>query len=412
MSPDFLQKEVLLPFSKADPFTPGAGLGLGLAQRMIEILGGKLAIASTVNKGTIVHVEIPLHLLNEDNESDLDELDVSSDAGGLAGSRPVRQDGIFLTGFDVREVGVRRVGKSLVRSLKQSLCRVVTEIRYASLIVAPKGVSLVNLAHLASQARPGVHIIILDKEDGGRLGLPDTPAMTPSAVECAAMDYLQAIPTTYLKRPLRPSIVSEILKPPDPTPHVVETFVSSVAGGPEATEEAAKSKDVKPETDYISMGRSSSYSTLRPAPVKKSSLTESEIQPSPPTTPDPSASFAESKSHQKGLETPRFVPPLRPGMHEQATDPLPAVSSDPPAWSDSSSSEPHRSVPAGDSRPELKEMKSTPAIVEVKQGGPLRGMYFLDDQLYIADFSIQIVLVVEDNGVNRKILTMMLKRTV
>jgi hypothetical protein len=36
---------------------------------MTEILAGKLATSSTLNKGTLVHIEVPLHLLNQDHES-------------------------------------------------------------------------------------------------------------------------------------------------------------------------------------------------------------------------------------------------------------------------------------------------------------------------------------------------------
>jgi signal transduction histidine kinase len=62
VTPEFLEQEVLRPFPKADSCKPGSALGLGLAQRMIELLGGKLAVASTPGRGTLVNVEVPLHL--------------------------------------------------------------------------------------------------------------------------------------------------------------------------------------------------------------------------------------------------------------------------------------------------------------------------------------------------------------
>lgn len=284
VTPEFLEKEVLQPFTKADPFMPGAGLGLGLAQRMIEILAGKFAIASTLNKGTLVHIEIPLHLLNEDNESDQDELEVTSDAGGSEGSglpprSPIRQDGIYLAGFDCKDLGMRRVGKSLTRTLMLHFCRVVTEIQYASLIVAPDRVDMVHLADVASRARPGVHIIILRKDGGGRSSLLDTSDDPTSPVQIAARELLQAIPMRYLNRPLGPSLIREIVKPVEAEPQLKETFISPVAGGSDAQQIAESPKSARP-----SFGRGSSIDTLRPSPREPSF--DAELMPSPPTSPD------------------------------------------------------------------------------------------------------------------------------
>ena len=400
VTPDFLEKEVLLPFTKADPFMPGAGLGLGLAQRMVEILGGKLAIASTLYKGTIVHVEVPLHLLNQDNESDEEELEESSNGAGRGSSRPhspVRQDGIFLAGFDGKDRGTRRVGKSLLRTLKLRFCRVVTGINYASLIVAPEGVTEVRLADLARQARPGVHIIILGKENASRSNLPDTPTLTPSSAQAAAQDYLQRIPTTYLTRPLRPSLISQIVKPADAEPPIRETFVSDVVGGHDArlspVTRAGETTPGSARPTRPNLARGDSVSTLRPS---SSAITfDSEILPSsanPPrpdtrsssirmpgsAIPDGDASGADMRDGVLPKDdTPvgnskesHFLPSLRPAPHEQASDPFPALAG-PLGWSDSSDS--MDSAGAASRWPELKEAKSMPAVQETTQDDPLRG---------------------------------------
>lgn len=379
MTADFLEREVLLPFTKADPFTQGAGLGLGLAQRMIEILGGKLAIASTINKGTLVHIEIPLHLLNEDNESDQDDLDVT-DEEGQSGPLPrelIRQDGIYLAGFDIKELGTRRVGKSLLRTLKLNFCRVVTDIAYASLIVAPQGVSEILLADLARQARPSVHIIILGKDSDSISSHPNTPATTPFTAKAEALDYLQNIPISYLKRPLRPSLISQIVKPAEAVRSLTETFVSAVVGGKNAQAVYGNTEvETTPESSRPSMYRGSSLNTVRPSPTQPNF--ETEISPSPPTSPrnEESAPKFTSADADDLLKRSHFLPPMRPALHEQASDPFPAVH-EAPDPSDSSASS--QAGPPVNSRPQLHEARSTPAVADVNStmAQPMRGGHWL-----------------------------------
>lgn len=136
-------------------------------------------------------------------------------------------------------------------------------------------------------------------------------------------------------------------------------------------------------------------------------------------------SFFERVGHI-GATPATIIAPLRPGLNEQATDPLPVMTDHSVGWLDSSDSGASGPLKAG--RPLLKEAKSTPAVPETKPGGPLRGEwmaptlpisgYPFSSPSYVcslssfADTDTDIVLVVEDNGVNRKILTTMLKRTV
>ncbi|KAK8864137.1 hypothetical protein IAR55_001383 [Kwoniella newhampshirensis] len=292
MSNEFLEREVLKPFAKEDAFTSGSGLGLGLAQRMIELLGGKLAIASTLGKGTIVHVEVPVHLLNQDNESDQDAMPTdeseqeetdaakaeadagkSRGAGGSGGNKTagsdgrmgvelVRRDGIYLAGWtETKDPGVKRVGKSLTRQLKLHFCRVVAEINYASLILIPEaGITDTRLADLCRMARPGVQVIVLRKDRSrqahgattgnassshdevigftvGPVPLANDPAQ--EAIVNPVANFLRTIPITYLSRPLRPSVIRQIIQPVEAPPHEPETFVSDVVGGEEARREHA-----------------------------------------------------------------------------------------------------------------------------------------------------------------------------
>ena len=278
MTPDFLEREVLRPFSKADSFKPGSGLGLGLAQRMIELLGGKLAIASTPGKGTLVHVEVPLHLYNQDNDSDQDNMAAMKEGSTISGSadfdavtEKVRQDGIYLMGFGpaaggpsearVNGAALKRVGKSLLRQLKLNFCRVVPEVQYASLIVVPEHVPEAKIVAMCARARPNVELVIIGERKKSWVRIRSSPKQGKLGGEPSRMppmgrtesgflvtheeveeDEVQGIKARRLYRPLRPSVLGEIMRPPPPTPNAEqETYISAVVGGPvEPTSEATE----------------------------------------------------------------------------------------------------------------------------------------------------------------------------
>lgn len=280
VSADVLDRAMAQGIGGKDAFTPNSGLSLNLAQRMIELLGGKFAIASTQGKGTIVHVEVELHLLNVDNSSDNDELnreadqgDTLSDSGAaVVGANEsdhhsrIRQDGLFIVGFDVKHTAIRRVGKSLIRQLKLTFCRVVSEIRYASLIVAPGGphrVSSTKLAQLVASARPGAQVILLDPKTfsaPGSLGLGRAhDSANDDEQSNSASSYDGAtLPITRLSRPLRPSIMNFIMTPPNTPPPKKEMYISEVVGGNDARAESTG------EHRPVMLGHSNSTDTARP----------------------------------------------------------------------------------------------------------------------------------------------------
>ncbi|OCF44334.1 hypothetical protein I317_01779 [Kwoniella heveanensis CBS 569] len=430
MSTEFLDSEVLRPFSKEDPFTTGSGLGLGLAQRMIELLGGKLAIASTHGKGTLVHVEIPIHLLNDDNDSDQDIM-ASNDAEASTGTaESVRQDGIFLIGWtESKDPTIRRVGKALVRQLKLNFCRVVSEINYASLIVVPEGTVKENkLAELCRMARPGVSIVVLGKDQSiGALAPMLGPASasehdtlmaqsrstsnpentgqgygrkrSASTTE-SAHAFLQTIPTIWLTRPLRPSVLKRIMQPAQDMPQFREVYKSDVVGGDAAREEAAA----------VALADSlQNASNAKKAPVH------------PDAPQDITSSDAEDITHTFRL------PKMEPRSEEEITSAESTSEQTPGTTTESSMTSDmglgsHLSMASSDASVSaasdsgesgmrgltLREMRSgsehTVRAAQTADGDPLKG-----EQLF--DLRFFAFLVVEDNAVNRKILTTMLKRT-
>ena len=83
MTPQSLEK-LFQPFTQADVSTArtfgGTGLGLSITQRLVEILGGQISVASTRDEGSEFTVQLPLHPCspgaNEESGHDPDSADI------------------------------------------------------------------------------------------------------------------------------------------------------------------------------------------------------------------------------------------------------------------------------------------------------------------------------------------------
>ncbi|KAK4686457.1 hypothetical protein P7C73_g3663, partial [Tremellales sp. Uapishka_1] len=414
MSPEFLSTQILLPFAKADPFMPGSGLGLGLAQRMIEILGGRFAIASTLGQGTLVHVEVPLHLLSGDHDSDAEDLEMRSDDTDSRETRiPTRQDGVYVVGFNKSKVvGIRRVGKSLIRQLKYHHCRVVQEIQFASLILAPDGALSENeIANLVKNARPGVEVILLGRERQASLSslMAVNPRTGNDQESKAAKVTMRGVTVTKLSRPLRPSVLARIMRPKPQGRIIRETYISPTVGDPTSSDDERRRERIL--GIEVERARERAGMVVTAATVASTGSDNEGVPPSSHSTS--SVSLLSSRStHSQSIDQELYPSPqeeehnpfdvnkddkestshlLRPPFREQQSNPLPLPGGSPAT---SEPGEPHE-------RPKLKHVAETapvPISVDAKSTldsgpGALR------------------VLVVEDNVVNRKILTTMLRRT-
>ncbi|KIR70576.1 hypothetical protein I310_05828 [Cryptococcus deuterogattii CA1014] len=418
MSADFLDREILQPFSKEDPFVSGSGLGLTLSQRIIELIGGKIAIASSPGKGTLVHIEVPLQLLNDDSNSDQDDLGRNDGApDAIEESNAIRTDGIYLIGFATSEnSALRRVGKSLARQLKLHKCRVVTEINYASLIVTLEGgVTDTELARLCRSARPDVQVIVLESDRikygstyvSSPLHAHTNPLRSRSSPRATLrtpedQEYLDSIPIIHLTRPLRPSVVRRIMDPAPEVPREPERYVSDVVGGNEAKEEAAAAARAS-----IQHVQKSSVS------VPRSEGAEHHFKPSPtaPTNPTftastvPPASLegASSSDIGSGSETQNEDQPSASSTSvsgsdmRSGTEVLSGMSVSASGTSGVSESAVYGGSESSDhSTTEMNGKNESKSDKTSKP--PTKGVTVLK------------VLVVEDNVINRKILTTMLRR--
>ncbi|KAG5926932.1 hypothetical protein E4U42_002808 [Claviceps africana] len=60
ISEEYLKSDLFVPFSQEDRLNPGVGLGLSLVKKIVSGLGGRIKVQSSLGRGTIISVELPL----------------------------------------------------------------------------------------------------------------------------------------------------------------------------------------------------------------------------------------------------------------------------------------------------------------------------------------------------------------
>ncbi|KAI5783225.1 hypothetical protein DFH27DRAFT_578710 [Peziza echinospora] len=112
MSREFLKTKLFTPFSQENPLSSGAGLGLCIVRRLVELLGGKISIKSRLGEGTEVSV-----VMNLDG---MDAVSPIPEEPGIPTSTKLRA---LFTGFEVAEENAlhKHAIKLLETSVKQTL---------------------------------------------------------------------------------------------------------------------------------------------------------------------------------------------------------------------------------------------------------------------------------------------------
>jgi hypothetical protein len=83
MSEDFQKNHLFVPFSQADTFEPGVGLGLSIVKQIVDSLGGTIDIKSVQNVGTEVEVRMSLALADASKKADEEIAAVVAKTKGL-----------------------------------------------------------------------------------------------------------------------------------------------------------------------------------------------------------------------------------------------------------------------------------------------------------------------------------------
>lgn len=320
----------------------------------------------------------------------------------------------MLNGFDAGAANLRRVGRTLLRQLKLRYCRIVDQPQFASLIVIPEGhFSDDEIKELARSARPDVEIISLlsvrqAMSTSHQISAPSQVESTTAHQSPDAPAALEdQIKITYLKRPLFPSVIRRIVRPPRKVEQPNEVYRSDVVGGDEAREERGAGGGG-------SGGGRGGGSTID---------TDGVLLPSPPD-PEPGVSVSARGSvgsigsigldDKWSTDSAEAVECVGEGRAQAPSD-----KSEPRVLNGSSPASPEGIItdlvasPPAPGRPhiethitELPPLRDAMARMTLKPGRSEESIT-TDGQP-----AAMKVLVVEDNAVNRRIVVAMLKRTV
>ena len=184
------------------PFQPGAGLGIALAQKAIERMGGSIYYESLLGKGTLVTIEVPLQIHPQPMEDDIPH-------NGLTVPH------CALIGFDnTAQLGIRVAGDFLERKLERRNV-VVCSLDNANVVIIEERAlneTVIDTIRALSRHRE-LDTIVLGSATSKRRWRSNPPFLDPA----------RSIPVRWLFRPIGPALMMQIL-------HKQESSVSSESG--------------------------------------------------------------------------------------------------------------------------------------------------------------------------------------
>jgi CheY-like chemotaxis protein len=184
----------------------GVGLGVTLASRTIELLGGVLTIKSQVGRGTICRIELPLKLQNEHSGSDDGRSEDQFDA--FSPPRAVAHP-ISVIGFDeCDKPSLLRAGRCLRRQIRARDVAIIPRLDVARLIICEAEYDL---------AKNHPEVLSRRLVDGRRVIMLGAAGHQPSSDCLRVMRELGAamIHCEYMTRPITPLLVERLLVHPE-----------------------------------------------------------------------------------------------------------------------------------------------------------------------------------------------------
>ena len=170
----------------------GAGLGVPLASRMIDLMGGSIVFQSAAGSGTSVKIEVPLSIDTEGTEnSSAEETD----------STEVR---LHLMGFKSKDgLALSHMAASLKRQLRVSQCSVVRILSEADAVLIEEQCDLrpYESELLAFTSSHDKQIVLFGAATSPKRSSP------PKSLRLCG----EEVPVRWIFRPLLPSVVDQIL---------------------------------------------------------------------------------------------------------------------------------------------------------------------------------------------------------
>ncbi len=184
----------------------GAGLGVTLASRTIELLGGVLTIKSQVGHGTICRIEVPLKLQNENLGSEEGRSEDEFDA--FSPPRAVTHP-VGVVGFDESELpALKRAGRCLRRQIRSREVSIIPRLDEARLIICEAEYDL---------AKNHPEVLSRRLVDGRRVIMLGAAGQEASYGCLRMMRELESavIHCEYMTRPITPLLVEKVLVHPE-----------------------------------------------------------------------------------------------------------------------------------------------------------------------------------------------------
>lgn len=187
MTEHFLSHRLFEPFFKADNFKAGAGLSVTLCSTMVRRMGGAMHVSSDKGRGTIVTVKIPVQSLPEPT---------------IPPAPPSQSDQlIYLYGFE--GFGLQRLAQVISANLATfGNLYATSHIQDADFLLLPEEVCFKvdgGIKAILEQTKPGVKIGVLQAhEDAG--------------IEYAAFKNGSRRPTFVTRKPFGPRCFANLLK--------------------------------------------------------------------------------------------------------------------------------------------------------------------------------------------------------